>query len=62
MLKIPDFITSITKKNFYSYYDNLYLNSNDLIYNFHVRKFIQPGVVAHSFNPNTLEAEASGFL
>jgi hypothetical protein len=28
----------------------------------HVKKQVEPGVVAHAFNPSTWEAEAGGFL
>jgi hypothetical protein len=28
----------------------------------HIEKYFVPGVVAHTFNPNTREAEARGFL
>jgi hypothetical protein len=29
---------------------------------FHFQRYLRPGVVAHAFNPSTLEAEAGGFL
>jgi hypothetical protein len=35
---------------------------NILLYIYLVKKEIQPGVVAHAFNPSTWEAEAGKFL
>jgi hypothetical protein len=40
----------------------LFLDSNVVCYYFQAKTNLEPGVVVHTFNPSTQEAEAGGFL